>query len=128
MTTQKNETKKQGERPTHTLYASSTQHGKEVNVKFAAMWNHPEKGYMSVSLEGMELIENPKKGLEEPPFLLLINANHFGQPMPMKIGSFSKTDTKGCYVANKINLVVFENKPRETEQTPKAKVNGQPRP
>lgn len=128
MTTKTKETKKQGKRPTHTLYAKGNQHGEEVNIRLAALWNNPEKGYMGVSLENLELRENPNKASGEPPYNVFLNAKFYGQDMPVQVGVVTEKETKDGFQINLGDLVVFENKPREIEQPKKAVSNGQPRP
>lgn len=128
MTNNKKPTDKKGDRPTHSLFVKSEQFGNPINMRFSPIWNHPEKGYMSLSPEKLQLRENPNAKNGEPRFQLLLKTKIYGQDACIQFGKIIKEDTEHCFEVNLGDLVIFENKPRELEQPKKAVSNRNPRP
>lgn len=128
MTTKKQLTQKTGDRPTHSLYVKSEQFGSPINMRFAAIWNNPEKGYMSLNPEKLQLRENPNAKGDEQRFQLLLKTKIYGQDAEVQFGGITKDDAENCFEINLGDLVIFENKPREVLDTKKTVANGQPRP
>lgn len=126
MTDNKKQTQKTGDRPTHSLFVKSEQFGNPINMRFSAIWNKPQKGYMSLSPEKLQLRENPNAKEDEPRFHLFLKTKIYGQDACVQFGEITKETTENCFEINLGDLVIFENKPREVEK-PKT-TNRQPRP
>ena len=122
MTTQKTEAKKQGDRPTHGLYIKTEQFGGPINMRLSGIWNYPEKGYMSLSPEKLQLRENPKAKGDEPRFQLFLKTKIYGQDACVQIGRITEEEAENCFEVNLGDLVIFENKPREVKQAQPKKV------
>jgi len=123
-----NKTQKKGDRPTHSLFVKSEQFGNPINMRLAAIWNNPEKGYMSLSPEKLQIRENPNAKGDEPRFQLYLKTKIYGQDADVQFGTITKEETANCFELNLGDLVIFENKLREVEQSKKVASNGQPRP
>jgi hypothetical protein len=128
MTNKKQQTQKAGDRPTHSLYVKSEQFGKPINMRFSPIWNHPEKGYMSLSPEKLQLRINPNAKDGQSPVELFLKTKIYGQDACVKFGEITPEEEKNCFEVNLGDLGIFENKPREVEHPKKKVVNGQPRP
>ncbi|GAA3643637.1 hypothetical protein GCM10022397_30680 [Flavivirga jejuensis] len=128
MTQQKNKTPKKGNKPTHSLFVKSDQFGNSINMRFSAIWNNPEKGYMSLSPEKLQLWENPNAKDGEPRFQLFLKTKIYGQDACVQFGKIIKEDTEHCFEVNLGDLVIFENKPREAVQPKKSVTAVTPKP
>ncbi len=133
MTTKNAKQDKPGDRPTHGLYVKSDQFGNPINMRFSAIWNNPEKGYMSLSPEKLQIKENPKAENGEPRFQLFLKTKIYGQDASIQFGEIKPEKEANCFEVNLGDLVIFENKPREVVENKQASqkkiaVNGQPRP
>jgi hypothetical protein len=126
-------TDKPGDRPTHGLYVKSEQFGNPINMRFSAIWNNPEKGYMSLSPEKLQIKENPNAKNGEPRFQLFLKTKIYGQDASIQFGEINPETEENCFEVNLGDLVIFENKPREmVESKPtsqkKSAINGHPKP
>lgn len=129
MTIKTKETKTKGDKPSHALFVKSEQFGNPINMRFSPIWNHPEKGYMSLSPEKLQLELNPNVKKDEPQFQLFLKTKIYGQDARVQFGSITpEKDKENCFEVNLGDLVIFENKPREVVATRKVASNGQPRP
>ena len=123
MTTKKTDTKTQGAAPSHSLYVKSNQFGDPVNIRIAAMWNNPDKGYMGVSMENLSLKENPNKGDGQPPYLMFVNTKIYGQDAFVEIGTITEREDQTGFDINLGDVVAFENKPRKAVPNNKKAAN-----
>lgn len=128
MTDKKVKQDKTGNQPTHSLFVRTEQFSKPIVIKVAAMWNNPEKGYMGVKLEELELHENPNKANNQPPFLMFVNTKIYGQDALIHIGNVIEKEDKKGFAINFGDMVVFENKPHKESSNKKTVPNKQPRP
>lgn len=129
MTVQTKETKPKGNRPSHALFVKSEQFGNSINMRFSPIWNHPEKGYMSLSPEKLQLQANPNAKKGEPRFQLFLKTKIYGQDAKVQFGSvLPDKDNENCFEVNLGDLVIFENKPREVVKSKNTATRGQPRP
>lgn len=126
MTNNNKQTQKTGNRPTHGLFIKSEQFGNPINVRFSAIWNNQEKGYMSLSPEKLGIRENPNAGPNEPRFQLFLKTKIYGQDAEVQIGSIIPEKEENCFALNLGDLVIFENKPRGNASKAKGIDNGQP--
>jgi len=122
MTDNTKQIEKKGERPSHSLFVKSTQFGNPINMRFSPIWNHPEKGYMSLSPEKLQIRVNPNAKNGETPFELFLKTKIYGQDANVKFGEITPEKEANCFEINLGDLVIFENKPREVEQTKPKKV------
>ncbi|MEM8938610.1 MAG: hypothetical protein AAGC64_04595 [Bacteroidota bacterium] len=123
--TDKKQTQKKGDRPTHGLFVTSNQFGNDIPFRLAGIWNHPKKGYMSLSPEKLKLRINPNAKKDEPPIELFLKTKLYGKDATIKFGEIKPEEEENCFEVNLGDLVIFENKPREVEQSKKVAVNGQ---
>jgi len=121
-------TDKPGDRPTHGLYVKSEQFGDPINMRFSAIWNNPEKGYMSLSPEKLQLKENPNPKKDEPRFQLYLKTKIYGQDATVQIGEIVKEEKANCFEINLGDLVIFENKPKDISNPKRAVSQKQPAP
>ena len=128
MTNTTNQTQKKGDRPSHGLFIKSEQFGNEIPFRLSGVWNHSEKGYMSLSPEKLQIRENPDAKNGEPRFQLFLKTKLYGKDASIKFGDIKPEEEKNCFEVNLGDLVIFENKPREAEQPKKKVSNGHPRP
>ena len=119
MTDKNQQPQKQGEKPTHSLFVKSEMYGSPLNMRFAAVWDHPEKGYMSLSPEKFRIRINPNAKNGELPVELFLKTKIYGQEAYVPFGKVTAEETKNCFEVNEFDLVIFENKPREVEQSKK---------
>lgn len=128
MNTKTQTTTKTGDRPTHGLYMKSEQFGNPINMRFSAIWNNPQKGYMSLSPEKLQLKENLNPKKDEPRFQLYLKTKIYGQDASVQIGAVTKDKGDNCFDVNLGDLVIFENKPKEVAKSKKVITQGQPKP
>ncbi|WP_299111429.1 hypothetical protein [uncultured Winogradskyella sp.] len=126
MSTKTQKTDKAGDRPTHGLYVKSEQFGDPINMRFSAIWNNPEKGYMSLSPEKLQLKENPNAKENEPRFQLYLKTKIYGQDACVQIGQVTKEEQENCFEVNLGDLVIFENKPKEVKTSKKVVAQATP--
>ena len=112
----KKQTEKKGNRPTHSLFIKSDQLTKPFNVKVASMWQDNEKGYISFSLQELELRENPNAKGDEPRYHMFVSTAIYGQPQLIKVADVIENDTKDGFKVSFGDMVAFENKPHKTKQ------------
>ncbi|MFL1013245.1 hypothetical protein [Flavisericum labens] len=128
MTNSTKQVEKKGDRPTHGLFIKSEQFGNEIPFRLSGVWNYPEKGYMSLSPEKLQIRENPNAKNGEPRFQLFLKTKLYGKDASIKFGEIKPDEEKNCFEVNLGDLVIFENKPRDVEQPKKIATNGQPQP
>ncbi len=126
--TDKKQTQKKGERPTHGLFVKSHDFGNEIPFRLSGIWNHPKTGHMSLSPEKLQIRLNPNAKNGEPPAMLFLKTKLYGKDASIKFGEIKPEEEENCFEVNLGDLVIFENKPREAEQPKKVVTNGQPRP
>ena len=110
MTDNKKQTSQKGDRPTHVLMAKSNQFDDPINIRLAALWNNPEKGYMSLNCEKLQLRENPQAKGDQSRFQLYLKTKIYGQEAAVKLGSITAEEKINCFEINLGDLVIFETK------------------
>jgi len=122
------QTENKGDRPSHSLFVKSDLSGNAVNMRLSPIWNHPEKGYMSLSPSKLQLRVNPNPEKDQPPVELFLKTKIYGQDACVRFGDITAEEQENHFEVNLGDLVIFENKPREIVENKKTATNGQPRP
>lgn len=115
MTDTTKQTLKKGDRPTHSLMVKSEQFEDPLNMRLAAIWNNPDKGYMSLSASTLQLRENIDAKGNDPRFSLFLKTKIYGQEARVEIGSITPEEKANCFEVNLGDLVIFETKPDEAK-------------